>query len=99
MVVDCIQFMQRQRAIALWREITRAINSMFYEVQSDTIPGALTRSSEIPKSPTKTEMREFARAEFERNREVHDIGHIRYLISTGKTQFDGMRRYIDEQAI
>ena len=44
-------------------------------------------------------MREFARAEFERTREVHDIGHIRYLISTGKTQFDGMRRYIDEQVL
>lgn len=72
--------MQRQKAIALWREITRAINK-------------------IPKSPTKNEMREFARAEFERNREVSDIGHIRYLISTGKTQFDGMRRYIDEQVL
>jgi len=44
-------------------------------------------------------MLQFARTEFERNREVHDIAHIRYLISTGKTQFDGMRRYIEEQAI
>ena len=44
-------------------------------------------------------MREFARAEFERNREVNDIGHIRYLISTGRTQFDGMKRYIYEQVM
>lgn len=28
-------------------------------------------------------MRKFARDEFERNRDVLDIGHIRYLISVG----------------
>lgn len=59
-------------------------------------------------------MRKFARDEFDRNRDVTDIGHIRYLISvgvpfqyqsteltvqTGRTQFDGMKRYIYEQAI
>ena len=43
-------------------------------------------------------MRDFAREEFERNRNVTELGQIRYLISTGKTQFDSMRRYVDEQA-
>ncbi|KAK5049442.1 hypothetical protein LTR84_004371 [Exophiala bonariae] len=40
----------------------------------------------------------YARREFERNKGVSDLGQIRYLISTGKTEFDGMRRYIDELA-
>jgi hypothetical protein len=44
-------------------------------------------------------MRDYARTEFERHRDVHDIGHIRYLISTGRTQFDGMKRYINEQVL
>lgn len=40
----------------------------------------------------------YARTEFERNRHVQDIQQIRYLISTGKTEFQAMRRYIDELA-
>ena len=43
-------------------------------------------------------MRTFARGEFERNKFVYDLGHIRYLISTGKTQFDSMRRYVEQGA-
>jgi len=62
------------------------------ECQSD-------ENTEIPGSPTKKEMREYARTEFERHRDVQDIGHIRYLISTGRTQFDGMKRYINEQVL
>ena len=38
------------------------------------------------------------RNEFERNKAVQDIAQIRYLLSTGKTEFDTMRRYIDELA-
>jgi hypothetical protein len=44
-------------------------------------------------------MRAFARAEFEQHRDVQDVGHIRYLISMGRTQFDSMRRYIEEQVL
>jgi len=40
-------------------------------------------------------MREMARYEFKRNKDVTDITQIRYLISTGKTQWEGMERYID----
>ncbi|KAI9374994.1 hypothetical protein BJX61DRAFT_540268 [Aspergillus egyptiacus] len=72
-------FIQRQRVLALWREIIRALNK-------------------IPNSPTRTELRDYARHEIERNRNVTDLQHIRYLISTGKSEFDMMRRYIDEQA-
>ncbi|KAF2235305.1 hypothetical protein EV356DRAFT_500533 [Viridothelium virens] len=78
-VVDLDHFLQRQRALALWRDIVRAIRS-------------------VPNSSTKYELRRYARAEFERNKQVTDIAHIRYLISTGKTEFDGMKRYIEEQA-
>ncbi|KAL2210392.1 hypothetical protein CC79DRAFT_1330765 [Sarocladium strictum] len=43
---------------------------------------------------TRKETRGFARAEFERHREVTDLAHIRYLLSTGKTEWDAMERYI-----
>ncbi|KAI0444923.1 complex 1 LYR protein [Xylaria telfairii] len=43
---------------------------------------------------TRSETRSFARAEFERHRGVTDIDHIRYLLSTGKTEWESMERYI-----
>ncbi|OJJ02395.1 hypothetical protein ASPVEDRAFT_672044 [Aspergillus versicolor CBS 583.65] len=52
----------------------------------------------IPNSPTRRELRDYARTEFERQRNVSDLQHIRYLTSTGKSEFDMMKRYIDEQA-
>ncbi|KAL5359172.1 complex 1 protein-domain-containing protein [Aspergillus floccosus] len=73
-------FIQRQRVLALWREIVRALNK-------------------IPDSPTRSELRNYARDEFERHRDVTDVQHIRYLLSTGKAEFDMMRRYIDEQVV
>jgi len=43
--------------------------------------------AEVPSSNlTKYEMLDFARAEFERNRYVHDLGHIRYLISVRRSR-------------
>ncbi|TDZ17934.1 LYR motif-containing protein 2 [Colletotrichum orbiculare MAFF 240422] len=44
---------------------------------------------------TRAESRRYARDEFERHRDVTDIAHIRYLISTGKTEWQGMERYVD----
>ncbi|KAL2006959.1 hypothetical protein VTN00DRAFT_8397 [Thermoascus crustaceus] len=46
--------------------------------------------NKIPKSATRDELRNHARHEFERNRNVTD--------TTGKTEFDTIKRYIDEQA-
>jgi len=40
----------------------------------------------------------YAKNEFERNKHITEISHIRYLISTGKTEFEKMERYIDELA-
>ena len=51
----------------------------------------------IPKD-TRGEPIAYARGEFERNKHVSDVSQIRYLISTGKVEFDSMQRYIDELA-
>jgi hypothetical protein len=51
----------------------------------------------IPKAHRDEPMR-YARNEFERNKDVSDLSQIRYLISTGKTEFGSMQRYIDELA-
>ena len=46
----------------------------------------------------RSEMRGFAREEFERNRGVQDVTQIRYLISTGREQMKTMQRYVEEMA-
>jgi len=75
------QFLQKQRALNLWRDIVRSVNSLFCFMTIALSP--LICHIEIPLGNTRSEMRGFARDEFERNRDVHDIGHIRYLISVG----------------
>lgn len=56
-------------------------------------------TNQIPhNSPTRIEMKRFAREEFERHRAVTDESKIRYLLSTGKTEFEKMERYVLEQA-
>jgi len=40
-----------------------------------------------------------AKGEFMRNKDVRDTGQIRYLASTGKAEWDGMRRYVEELAM
>ncbi|KAK7547570.1 hypothetical protein IWX49DRAFT_578587 [Phyllosticta citricarpa] len=52
----------------------------------------------VPPSPTRDELRQYARTEFERHKHVKDLTHIRYLLSNGKTEFDMMKRYINEMA-
>ncbi|KAI9899210.1 hypothetical protein N3K66_005671 [Trichothecium roseum] len=44
---------------------------------------------------TKAESRRHVRDEFERHRHVTDVDHIRYLLSTGKTEWGSMERYVD----
>ncbi|CZT20380.1 uncharacterized protein RCC_06240 [Ramularia collo-cygni] len=56
-------------------------------------------TNKIPIEDTRKEMRDFAREEFERFRHVDDLGHVRYLVSTGKTQLDSMRRYVEQNAL
>ncbi|KAI4659819.1 uncharacterized protein J4E79_006355 [Alternaria viburni] len=65
-------FIQRQRALALWRDIVRSTAS-------------------IPDAGARRDMRRFARSEFDQHRSVTDLGHIRYLISHGKTQFQTIK--------
>ncbi|KAI1173588.1 complex 1 LYR protein [Nemania sp. FL0916] len=49
----------------------------------------------IGDAAARSETRAFARAEFERHRGVTDLNHIRYLLSTGRTEWQSMGRYID----
>jgi hypothetical protein len=51
----------------------------------------------IPKGK-REEPISYAKNEFRRNMHVKDITQIRYLLSTGKTEFDAMSRYIEELA-
>lgn len=76
---DLLQFVQRKRALDLWRDIARALNSTDW-IQPASVHKLIWRT-EIPASNTRAEMRKFARDEFERNKDVYDLGHIRYLIS------------------
>ncbi|KAF7867243.1 hypothetical protein EAF04_005326 [Stromatinia cepivora] len=48
----------------------------------------------IPDVKSRDETRKFVRDDFERNRNVTDLSQIKYLIGTGKTQWEGMERYI-----
>ncbi|GAB7326312.1 hypothetical protein MBLNU13_g10285t1 [Cladosporium sp. NU13] len=59
----------------------------------------IVRATNKAPSSTRKELLDFARGEFEQHRHVTDLGHIRYLISTGKTQFDSMSRYVEQQSI
>ncbi|XP_044719961.1 complex 1 protein (LYR family) domain-containing protein [Hirsutella rhossiliensis] len=54
----------------------------------------LRGTTRIAHAPTKAETRKLVRDEFERHRHVKDLSHIRYLLSTGKTQWESMERYI-----
>lgn len=70
--VSLDHFIQRQRVLALWRDIVRS-------------------TANIPDEAARKDMRQFARSEFEQHRRVTDLGHIRYLVSHGKTQFQAMK--------
>lgn len=51
---------------------------------------------QIPDKQMRKDPVAHAKAEFARNKDVRDTAQIRYLASTGKAEWDGMRRYIDE---
>ena len=53
----------------------------------------LRATYKIPSPDTRKEMRDYARREFERNRGIEDMRHVRYLMSMGKAEFDRMERF------
>ncbi|WZH40244.1 LYR motif-containing protein [Fusarium acuminatum] len=55
----------------------------------------LRGTKKIGNPQTRAESRRYARDEFERRRNVTDSSHVRYLLSVGKTEWEGMERYID----
>lgn len=54
---------------------------------------------QIPDKDARKDPIAHAKHEFARNKDVRDTAQIRYLASTGKAEWDGMRRYIDELAV
>ncbi|KIW98692.1 uncharacterized protein Z519_00353 [Cladophialophora bantiana CBS 173.52] len=70
-------FIQRQRVLALYRDILRSL----YRHMSE---------------PQRGESIAYAKGEFTRNKDVREIDRIRYLISTGKAEWDGVRRGVEE---
>lgn len=52
----------------------------------------------IPDKDARRDPVAHAKSEFARNKDVRETAQIRYLVSTGKAEWDGMRRYIDELA-
>ncbi|KAI5818035.1 hypothetical protein BZA77DRAFT_308230 [Pyronema omphalodes] len=46
------------------------------------------------KSQGKQELRAWAKSEFVRNKNVQDLDHIKYLISTGRKEFNEMSNYL-----
>lgn len=53
----------------------------------------------IPDRDARRDPIAHAKGEFARNRNVTEAEQIRYLVSTGKAEWDGMRRYVEEMAI
>jgi hypothetical protein len=45
--------------------------------------------------PQRGESIAYAKGEFMRNKDVSEIGRIRYLVSTGKAEWDGIRRGVE----
>ncbi|KAG5998405.1 hypothetical protein E4U43_002421 [Claviceps pusilla] len=75
------------RALSLDHFLQRSRVLSFYRT-------ILRSTRSIRDAQTRTETRRFARDEFDRRRHVTDLSHIRYLLSTGKTEWESMERYI-----
>lgn len=54
---------------------------------------------QIPDPDARKEPIAHAKGEFMRNKNVSETAQIRYLASTGKAEWDGMRRYVEELAV
>lgn len=52
-------------------------------------------SRQISDPNTRRETLRFARAEFERNRNETDAERVRYLLSTGKSEWENAERYFE----
>lgn len=54
---------------------------------------------QIPDRTARKDPVAHAKGEFARNRNVQESEQIRYLVSTGKAEWEGMRRYVEEMAM
>jgi len=72
-------FIQRQRVLALYRQIVRGVRR-----------GAPQQQQQQQRAAALA----YARAEFARNRHVRDVDHIRYLVAAGEAEWRAARRYL-----
>jgi hypothetical protein len=79
-ILSLPHYIQQQRTLSLYRAIQRSLRKL---------PRTAAASSQ------RAELSRFARAEFERNRHVEDLGQIRYLVSMGRAEFESVRRYVE----
>lgn len=64
--------------------LRQQVLSLYRTILRTTLP--------LPKSaPTRNELRDFARAELERNRRVDDLAHVRYLLSAGRAEVERLK--------
>ncbi|KAG9234658.1 complex 1 protein [Amylocarpus encephaloides] len=55
----------------------------------------IRRCRTIPSPDTQAEMLEMARVEFQRQKDVASADQIRYLLSTGKAEFERSMKFVD----
>ncbi|CCX07932.1 hypothetical protein FPQ18DRAFT_112725 [Pyronema domesticum] len=75
--------------------LSRKVPSLQHFIQRGRVLGLwrdILRATK--KSRGKTELRAWAKSEFVRNREVQDLDHIKYLLSTGRKEFNEMSNYL-----
>ncbi|KAF9876866.1 hypothetical protein CkaCkLH20_05712 [Colletotrichum karsti] len=88
------QFLQRSRALSLYREIIRGTRRI-----ADPTTRAESRRYARDEFERHRDVTDvvclFPHTHLTLRTDTVGQGHIRYLISTGKTEFQGMERYID----
>ncbi|QPG96057.1 hypothetical protein C2857_003011 [Epichloe festucae Fl1] len=88
----------RARGYATRRKIERALSLDHFLQRSRVLSfyrTILRGTKPIRDAQTRSETRRFARDEFEKRRDVTDMNHIQYLLSTGKTEWESMERYVE----
>ncbi|KAJ4164448.1 hypothetical protein LMH87_006124 [Akanthomyces muscarius] len=100
-MVFCLRLVRQCRSFATQRSSSKRIGgalSLDHFLQRSRVISfyrhILRSCRDIKDAQTRRETQKFARDELERHRHVTDLQHIRYLLSTGKTEWDAMERYI-----
>lgn len=100
-MVSCLRLVRQCRGFATQRPSSKRIGgalSLDHFLQRSKVISfyrtILRGCRGINNAQTRRETQKFVRDELERHRHVTDLQHVRYLLSTGKTEWDAMERYI-----